>query len=651
MTEAQPAFAELHCHSAFSFLDGSTSPETLVTQAKALRLAALALTDHDTLAGAMRFWLAAKQAELKAIIGAEITLAGVQHLTLLAETQRGYANLCKLITRSRLGNHPRSHTEEHGDQFLEIPCLSVDKKSVDEEWPGKVAPVVTWPMLAEHAEGLIALSGCRRGPIAMSLLIGNLDGAQAATKRLLDCFGPRQLYIEVQHHRLREDDGLVRGLAGIARQMQLSVVATGNAHYASRDYARLRDCLIAIDHNLSLTEARKAGLLPANHRYDLAGPQAMAERFAELPQAIHNTLAIAERCSAADSGVSLDWSQHRLPRFVVPEGYSAFSYLYHLCHNALPRRYPQLRPQVLTQLAHELRVIEQAGLADFFLIVWDIVRFARERNIRCSGRGSAANAIVSYLLGISSVDPLAHNLLFERFLSDDKKTMPDIDLDFDHARREEVIQYVYAKYGAAHTAMVANVVTYRARSAIRDLGQALDFPEAVLDRLAKTAESFEPGEAAEVLEQMTTDNRPPTTEEESWSVVGGRSSQTHPLKLLATLMRQIDGLPRHLSIHSGGMLITGMSLDEIVPLEPATMPGRMICQWSKDCVEDAGLIKLDLLSLRTLGMVSEAVTHVEQVTGQPLDLETLPLNDPAVYELLAKADTIACFQVELFSLK
>ncbi|MEZ4677300.1 MAG: hypothetical protein R2932_24090 [Caldilineaceae bacterium] len=318
--------------------------------------------------------------------------------------------------------------------------------------------------------------------------------------------------------------------------------------------------------------------------------------------------------------MSLDFSGWRLPHFPTPEGSSEFAFLYQRCHAQLPRHYPDLRPLVLTQLAHELAIIERAGLAGYFLIVWDIVRFARENGIRCQGRGSAAGSLVAFLLGITSIDPLAHDLLFERFLSEDKFTMPDIDIDFAADRREEVIRYVYDRYGAAHTAMVCNIVTYRARSALRDLGKALDLPDSVIDRLARSLDTHSPREAASKIEAGLEAESPPH----------------HPLRLLAGLMRQIEECPRHLSIHSGGMLITGPPLDSIVPLEPATMPGRVICQWDKDSVEDAGLIKIDLLALRTLGLVSEAEELIRQMGETPPDLDGLPLDDPAIFAMLAR---------------
>lgn len=594
-------YAELHCHSYYSLLDGASSPEALVEQATALGLAALALTDHDNLIGAVRFDRAAQRAGLHGVIGAEVTLADGRHLTLLAENGQGYANLCKLITLARLG-----------------------QVAADGEWLGKVTPALGWDALAEHRQGLIVLTGCGHGPLAAPLLRGDAAAAQAACARLLEIFGAAQLFVEVQDHGLPTDRRLVGGLVELAQRYGLRLVATNNVHYAERQGSRLRDALVAIRHNQSLTAARQAGRLPPNSNFALASAAEMGRRFAHLPQALKQTLAIAERCQ-----VRIDFSQQRLPRFPTPAGLSEFAYLYQLCHERLPQRYPQLTAPVLKQLAHELDTIERAGLAGYFLIVWDIMRFAREEGILCQGRGSAANSIVAYLLAITSIDPLRYDLLFERFLSEDKFTMPDIDLDFQWDRREEVIHYVYATYGAAYTAMVCNVNTYRARSALRDLGKALDFPSAVIDRLAKGLDTDSPRAAALQFLAQIADETP-----------------HHPLRHLADLLDQIEGCPRHLSIHSGGMVITSQPLDEVVPLEGATMRGRVVCQWDKASVEDAGLIKLDLLALRTLGMLAEALDHIRALGQGVPDLDHLPLDDGAIYAMLQAADTIGVFQVE-----
>lgn len=593
-------YAELHAHSHFSLLDGASSPEALVTRAKEIGLSALALSDHDSLAGVIQFWSAAQRAELHAVIGSEVTLTDGQHLTLLAENQTGYANLCQLLTLA------------HG-------CLATTLTD-EAEWPGKATPEIGWEALAQHSTGLLALSGCRCGRVTSALLERQPGQALQAATHLRELFGRDRVWIELQHHELPADARLIRESLAIARQLDLPCVVTNDVHYATPAQSLLRDALIAIGHNQSLTEARRAGLLPANHSAYLKPASEMARYFGEVPQALRNSVDIAARCN-----VSLDFSKRRIPDFPVPNGQSEFAYLYQLCHDNLPRRYPHLTAKVLQQLTHELAVIEQTGLAGYFLTVWDMVRFAHENGIRYQGRGSAAGSVVAYLLGISAVDPIEHNLLFERFLSTHRFTAPDVDVDFASDRREEVIQYVYRRYGADHVAMVCNTVTYQARSAVRDLGKALGFPAPVIDRLAKSLDTHSTAQAAESIRQQVPEADAPPN---------------HPLLLLADLMRQIDGCPRHLSIHVGGMIITALPLNEVVPLERATMPNRVICQWDKNSVEDAGLIKIDILSLRTLGMLDEALA----LAGSP-ELPT-KFDDPDIYAMLQKADTIGTFQVE-----
>lgn len=617
-----PEYAELHCHSYFSLLDAASSPESLVTRGAELGLRGLALTDHDSLAGAVRFWTAAQRGGLAALIGAEVTLTHGHHLTLLAETQEGYGNLCRLVTASRIAQ--------------------VDGRMPEADWPGKVTPTLTWDRLGMHSNGLIALTGCRCGPVAGAVRRGEEAEARCALDRLRETFGAGCLYVELQHHDLPDDDRVLRGLLRLAHRTKLPVVATNNVHYATRSGSKLRDALIAIRCNTTLEEAQRGGHLPLNSSYALPSPLEMARRFAERPDALTNSVAIAERCR-----VSLDFSGLRLPAFLATSppaqsSASPFLMLYELCHANLFTRYPDLQPKALKQLTHELEIIEQASLAEYFLVVWDIVRFARSLGIRCQGRGSAANSIVAYLLGITNVDPLAYNLLFERFLSSDRFTMPDIDIDFAADRREEVIQYIYEKYGRSHTAMVCNVVTYQARSALRDLGKALAIPAETIGQIERRLDTNSPHAAAEKIEAWLAADDAVRGAGDVSSLIGSASSTIRLLPLL----RQIDGCPHHLSIHSGGMLITRAPLDAIVPLEPATMPERFVCQWDKESVEDAGLIKIDLLALRTLGVVSEALTYITEITGSAPDLDALPLDDPVVYQMLQRADTIGAFQVE-----
>jgi error-prone DNA polymerase len=606
-------YVELHCHSFFSLLDGASSPEALVERAAALGYPALALTDHEGLYGAVRFWRAAVEWGLKPIIGAEVALADAcpelilstaegrgrreEHLTLLAETQGGYAHLCRLISTGQLAG-------------------------------GKGQPRLTLENLGGHASGLLCLSGCRQGAVASALLAKDEDRARQVAGQLREIFGPDHFWIELQRHYLSTDVRLTSSLIALARRLGVGVVATNNVHYAERPGQRLHDVLTCVRHHTTLPEALAGGLLHPNSERFLKSPQEMAALFPNLPQALRNTLHIAGRCD-----ISLDFSAQRLPTFPVPEGHTSQSYLRALCEAGLRRNYDPVTPQARAQLAHELAVIERAGLAGYFLVVWDIIRFARAQGIRYQGRGSAANSLVAYLLNITPVDPLRHHLLFERFLSEGSHTMPDIDVDFAADRREEVIQYVYQRYGEEHVGMVCNVVTYRARSALRDAAKVLAFPPDVVDRAAKALDTRSTEAAAKAIEGAVPEAEFPAAGSLPWQV-------------LADLLKEMEGVPRHLSIHVGGMLITASPLMEVVPLERATMPGRMVVQWDKDSVEDSGLIKMDLLALRTLGMIEEVLGHIRAQRGIHLDLDRLPLDDPAVYDMLQRADTVGCFQVE-----
>ena len=564
-------------------------PESLLDRALELRMPALALTDHDGLYGAVRFAEAAKARGLRSIFGAEITLEEGYHLVLLAENREGYANLSKLISRGQLRG-------SKGNARLPMRFLH------------------------GHTEGLIALTGCRHGWVPALLLAGQKDRAVVALRTFKELFGPGHLYVELQQHLHREDRILVADLAGLADSEGVPTVATNNVHYSYRAGHRLHDVLVAIHHNVSIQGASK--YLRSNSEYYLKSPDEMVSLFSAYPEAIQSTLEIAERCK-----VELNFRKEALPPSPV-ESRAPDSQLAKLCYQALDHRYPREREAARKQLAHELSVIRETDLAGYFLLVWDITRFAQGRGIQVRGRGSAANSIVAYLLGITNVDPLAHNLLFERFLSAEARVMPDIDLDFCSRRREEVIQYVYERYGESHVGMVCNYVTYRERSAVRDVGKALGLPPDTIDRLSKELR----GPGRNGFEEVA-NTLPESVTRDVW----GR---------FRTLCQEIRGLPRHLSIHVGGMCITRIPLVELVPLERATMPGRVVIQWDKDSVEDAGLIKIDLLSLRTLSALDECLRLIEETQGDSIDLDALPLNDPAVYQALQRADTVGAFQVE-----
>jgi error-prone DNA polymerase len=577
MTSGQYDNVELHCHSYYSLLDGTSSPAELVARAADLGMDMLALTDHDAVYGAVPFVTAARARGIHPILGAELTLESGHHLTLLVEYDAGWRNLCSLISRARM-RAPKGQAK--------LACADLDG----------------------HTDGLICLSGCRQGPIASALRAWDRAAAFRRARRLRDLFGPEHFWIELQQH-LRKDDALLAdSLVSLARHLSLGYVATNNVHYARRDGQPLQDVLVAIRQRMPLDAAGSA--LRPNSEYYLKPGARLLPLFSAYPDALTNSRRIAERCT-----FQLRYGLQDLPAFPTPDGLSPAAYLTRLCEQSLPWRYRDPPERVCTQLRYELAVIARAGQANYFLIVWDIVCFARSHGIRCQGRGSAANSLVAYLLAISPIDPLAHDLVFERFLSDERPSMPDIDLDIAADRRSEIIDYVYTRYGHEHAAMASTVITFQARSALRDIARALDLPVELLRQAEQALEA----------EQLPK---------------GG------VLTLIAELCQQIDGLPRHLGQHSGGMIITAAPLAERLPIEPAAMPGRVVVQWDKDALEEVGLVKVDLLGLRMLSALTEAVRLVHAATGAKLDLDRLSFDDSAVFELIAKADTIGVFQVE-----
>ena len=598
-------YIELHTHSNFSLLDGADHPETLVARAAELGMPALALTDHDNVYGAVRFWQAAQEAGIRPIFGAELTVgrrtavapendknnvaaddSPTHHLTLLVENEAGWHNLCYLI-------------------------------SVAQRHQPKGQAVLPPEELIGCTGGLIALSGCRQGEIAGLLRQGRRRQAIRTAIHYRDLFGPHNFWIELQHHYRPGDDYLVSQLAGLADYLGLSCMATNNVHYAQSEQSRLQDILVCIRQQTTLDAA--AHLLRGNAEFYLKTAEQMATLFADYPQALTNSSLIADRCR-----FELAYGLQDLPHFPTPGGLSDLAYLRRLCQKALYEGYnssPLPDPGLRQRLDHELAIIERAGLANYFLIVADIVAFARRQGIRCQGRGSAANSLVAYLLHISPIDPLAHGLVFERFLSDERRVVPDIDLDFESERREEVIQYIYQTYGPAHVAMACTFVTFRARSAVRDVGKVLGLPPNLVAAAAHSLDSME-------------------------TAVNVTPNQQAPLHLLLDLSRQLEGYPRHLGLHSGGMVVTGRPLNSRVPTEPAALAERVVVQWDKEALAAVGLVKIDVLGLRMLSTLTEAVDLVKRATGQALDLDILSFDDPQVYEMIAQADTLGVFQVE-----
>jgi error-prone DNA polymerase len=586
------SYIELHCHSNFSLLDGASHPEELVARAKELGMPALALTDHDGLYGVVTFHKAARQAGIKPIIGAELTIDQKYHLTLLARNDRGYSNLCRLITRAQLDH-------------------SKGKPSIDSAF------------LASHCDGIICLSGCRKGEIPSLLLAGKERQAQSVAGRYHEIFGDN-FFIELQNNLCPGDEHLCRQLIGLADRLRIRYVATNNVHYATKDKHRLQDVLVCIKNR---TTVDKSGhLRRPNAELYLKSAAEMSELFGKYPEAIENSLYIADQCT-----VDLDFSSYRFPEFPLPEGETADGYLSRLCWQKARERYGELSEEVKGRISYELNLISKLGLSGYFLIVWDIMDYARRNGIPAQGRGSAANSIVAYILGITRVDPIRHNLFVGRFINEEMSSIPDIDIDVSTNHREQLIQYVYQKYGEEHTAMVCTYVTFQARNAIREVGKALGMPTGILDRMAKTVGSYGARDIDEDLGGL----------EQFRSYV-----TSAPWQHFISLCREIADFPRHLSIHVGGMLISSCPLTDIVPLERATMPGRIVCQWDKDGVEDAGLVKVDILGLRMLSLIDEAVELVRESRGVNIDLEKIPLDDERVYDMVCRADTMGVFQVE-----
>jgi error-prone DNA polymerase len=569
-------YIELHCHSNFSFLDGGSHPYELAVRAAELEMPALAITDRGGVYGAVRFLQACRKVGVKPIIGTALEVDG-QEVVMIARNLRGYSNLCRLLSFA------------HADQ-------------------PKGEARATIASVAEHRGDLFYLSA---------------TDDEKRLREMQEALGKENVFSELHHHLCPEDQWVLEGRAALAKRCGAGIVATNEVHYHVPERRRLHDVLVAIRHRATLESARPY-LFP-NSEHHLKGGADMRPLFRGHAEALATPWDIAQECD-----VNLDFRKVRFPGYPVPAGETPFSFLYKLCFEGVRERYRPITPEVARRLQRELEVIEKTGLAEFFLINWDLMRFARERGVPGQGRGSAADSIVAYVLGITRVDPIEHNLLFERFLHEEMTSTPDIDIDFSTAHREQVIQYIYDKYGWERTGMVCNVVTFQPRMAIRQVGKALGFSAELLDRLAKGVDRWF---TEDVEDSMLDAVPPPDMRPQSW-------------QQFLELCRQIIEFPRHLSIHNGGMLVTGEPLVEIVPVEPATMEGRRVVQFNKDDVEDLGLIKMDMLGLRTLSVVAEALELIKDKTGTRPDLDQLALNDPAVFEMCSAADTIGVFQIE-----
>src|SRR5882762_10360368 len=605
-------YTELHCHSAFSFLDGASLPEQLALTASQLGYSGLALTDHNGLYGSLAFAHEAKQLGLQAITGAELTLVDGSHVTLLAETPDGYANLCRLITEAHLGSADRR------DPRLDFASLE-----------------------ARHA-GLIVLSGCRAGLLPRILMHDGVTAARAFAERCRSVFGAERFFVELQRNYVRGDRALTRSQMDVADAARLGVVASGNVHYHVRARHRLHDVLTAIRHRATLDGSH--GVRRPNSEFYLRPPAEAAALLADCLDAVANTLLIAERCRAFD--LTRD-SGYGFPDFRGADRSPAPQALAELCRARLDERYPagsEPRGEAERRLAEELTLIEHHRLSGFFLVYHDLFDLAREvaadvrRGSRRAegnllpgrGRGSSVSSIVCYLLGLSHIDPIANRLFLGRFLNESLASVPDIDLDFPREIREELIRRVYTRYGAEHAGLVCSFPTYRLRSAVREIGKALDLPLGEIELVAKLADGRADGLADE-MEHLP----------------GFAGRKDAPLwKSLCELAHEIRGLPRHVSQHPGGMIISSRPLIELVPLERAAMEDRIVCQWDKDSCDDARFIKIDFLALGMLSLVEECVELIARRTGTPPDLSRIDFEDPAVYDRICRGDTVGLFQIE-----
>jgi error-prone DNA polymerase len=611
-------YVELHSRSAFSFLEGASLPEALMQRAADLEMPAMALLDRNGVYGAPRFHMDGQKRGVRAHIGAEIAVSDMDQrlrpaaylphshpvepvrLPLLVESRNGYKNLCRLITRFKL----REDTKAEGS------ALTSD--------------------FEEYGGGLVCLTGGTEGPLAAALAQGGYDTAQKTVERLVSIFGQRNVYVEVQRHFDREEEHRNRAAVRIARSLNLPLLATGGVNYATKYEREVLDVFTCIRHHKTLDTAGR--LLTMNAERHLRSAREMQELFYDYPDAISNTRELSSRLQFEMTALG-----YEIPAYPVPDGQTMDSFLRKRTEEGIRKRYlpkndPALYAKAKQQAEKELRLIERLGLAGYFLIVWDIVNFCKDNGILIQGRGSAANSVVCYALEITIVDSVGLDLLFERFLSEERGEWPDIDLDLpSETDRERAIQYVYQRYGELGAAMTANVTTYRSRSASHEAGKALGFDKERAGRLAGLVSSWEW-------------KGPNDTLANTFKVAGFDMRNARVMKYLEMCGR-IQNLPRNLSQHSGGMVICQGQLDSVVPIERASMAGRTVVQWDKDDCSDMNIIKVDLLGLGMLAVLKDTAYLVPQYYGQPLDYAQLPQDD-AVYATIQSGDTIGLFQIE-----
>ncbi|MDD2619812.1 MAG: DNA polymerase III subunit alpha [Syntrophomonadaceae bacterium] len=600
-------FVHLHNHSEYSLLDGACRVKNLVARAVELEMPAVAITDHGVLYGVVDFYREAKKRGIKPIIGCEVYVAprsrldkeahiddNPYHLTLLCRNEQGYKNLIQMVSRAYL----------EGFYY---------KPRVDRE------------LLQSYSNGLIALSGCIAGEIPRKILADNHHEAQATAHYLRDVFGCDSFYLEIQDHGIKEERLVCQQLINLSDKTGIPLVASNDLHYINRKDASVHDVLLCIQTNSVVNDEKRLRFYGSE--FYMKSAAEMRELFSARPDAIENTLKIAGECN-----LEFTFGDFHLPIFDLPPGYTAETFLGELVHLKFAERYPDPSDTLINRLEYELRVINDMGFAAYFLIVQDLVNWAKSNWVPVGpGRGSAAGSLVSYLLGITTIDPLKYGLLFERFLNPDRVSMPDIDIDFCFEKRDKVIDYIVKKYGSDRVAQIITFGTMAAKAAIRDVGRALDVPYGDVDRIAKTI----PAELGVNIERAL-DISPKFLEAYQLDV---------ETRKIVDIARAIEGMPRHASIHAAGVVIGNEALNTILPLQK-TPEGHVVTQFTKETVEDIGLLKMDILGLRTLTVIDRAVEIVAKTQQLRIDIENLPLDDPAVYKLLSTGNTIGVFQLE-----
>ena len=607
------AFTHLHVHTEYSLLDGSCKIKELTARAKELGMDSMAVTDHGVMYGVIDFYKAAKEAGIKPILGCEVyvapnsrfdreTVSGEDryyHLVLLAEDNQGYENLMKIVSKGFV------------DGFY-------------------YKPRVDYEVLAKYHQGVIALSACLAGEVQRYLTRGMYEEAVRAAGRYVDIFGQDNFFLELQDHGLPDQKLVNQGLMRMSRETGLELVATNDIHYTFAEDEKAHDILLCIQTGKKVEDEDR--MRYEGGQYYCKSEEEMKALFPYAPQALENTHKIAQRCN-----VEIEFGVTKLPKYEVPEGFDSWSYLNHLCREGFKTRYPEDDGTLSSRLDYELDTIRTMGYVDYFLIVWDFINYARSQDIMVGpGRGSAAGSVVSYTLGITNIDPVRYNLLFERFLNPERVSMPDIDIDFCYERRQEVIDYVVRKYGKDQVVQIVTFGTLAAKGVVRDVGRVLGLPYSMCDTIAKMI----PGDLGMTLDKalmMNPDLKKAYNEDQQ-------------VRYLIDMSKRLEGLPRHTSMHAAGVVIGSRSIDEFVPLSRAS-DGTITTQFTMTTIEELGLLKMDFLGLRTLTVIQNAVRLVEKDYGISIDIDQIDFNDRQVLESIGTGRTEGVFQLESAGMK